>query len=164
MLEQVKKLLGFSPFYLSLLLSVWTWESPWLPSHKNMLMKRLNLRELRRTTITKISQQLQNSTRPKIKNHDVLSTIHEIIICYEQDQYSKVDGSGLGTCKLFWKRNSAKLSTGSSGKSVKILTIPSDRIGTRLTSKYLLKAREVLSKIYLYSFCSFSFFIMQSSC
>ena len=36
------------------------------------------------------------------------------------NQNSKVDGSGEGTFKLFSKRNSAKVSTGSDGNFVKI--------------------------------------------
>ena len=76
------------------------------------------------------------------------------------NQNSKVEGSGLGTFRLFSNKNAANLSTGSSGNSLKISTMPSDNIGTRFTSKYFLKANEVLSKIYLSSFCSFSFFMM----
>ena len=54
---------------------------------------------------------------------------------YVRNQNSNVDGSGLGTFKLFWNKNSAKESTGSEGNLVKISTIPSDNIGTKFTSK-----------------------------
>lgn len=65
------------------------------------------------------------------------------------DQNSKVEGSGLGTLRLFLNKNSASLSTGSFGNSLSISKIPSERIGTRLTSKYFLKANDFLSKISL---------------
>lgn len=74
-------------------------------------------------------------------------------------QGSKVEGSGLGTLRLFLKRNSASLSTGSLGKFVSISLIPSERMGTRLRSRYFLSASDFLSRISLSSFCSFSFFM-----
>ena len=65
-------------------------------------------------------------------------------------QNSNVEGSGFGTFKLFLNKNCASLSTGSFGYSLRISNIPSDNIGTKLTSKYFLNARDFLSKIYLY--------------
>jgi hypothetical protein len=69
------------------------------------------------------------------------------------DQKSKVEGSGLGTFKLFLNMNYARKSTGSLGNECSSSAMPSDRMGTRLTSKYFLKANDFLSKIYLSSFC-----------
>lgn len=71
-----------------------------------------------------------------------------------------MEGSGFGTFKLFLNKNYANLSTGSFGNYFKIYMIPSDNMGTKLTSKYFLNANDFLSKIYLSSFCSFYFFIL----
>lgn len=65
-------------------------------------------------------------------------------------QKSKVEGSGFNTFRLFLNINSANVSTGSFGNECKSSAIPSERIGTRLTSKYFLKARDFLSKISRY--------------
>jgi hypothetical protein len=75
-------------------------------------------------------------------------------------QNSNVDGSGFGTLRLFLNKNSASLSTGSLGNYLRIWKIPSERMGTKFTSRYFLNARDFLSKIYLSSFCSFYFFIL----
>lgn len=72
---------------------------------------------------------------------------------YEDDQKSKVEGSGLGTFRLFLNMNSARVSTGSLGKECSSSAIPSERMGTRFTSRYFLRASDFLSRISLYSFC-----------
>lgn len=66
----------------------------------------------------------------------------------------------MGTFRLFLNMNSARQSTGSFGKECSSSAMPSDKMGTRLTSRYLRRASDFLSRIYLSSFCSFSFFIM----
>lgn len=84
---------------------------------------------------------------------------YEFIRVDHHVQNSKVEGSGLGTFKLFLKRNSARVSTGSLGKVLSSSTMPYERMGTKLASRYFLKAKDVLSRIYLSSFCSFFFFM-----
>jgi hypothetical protein len=86
---------------------------------------------------------------------------YQLIINYQRSthQASKVEGSGLGTFRLLRKRNSDRVSTGSFGKVVSNSTMPSDRIGTRLASRYFLRANDFLSRIYRSSVCSFFFFI-----
>jgi hypothetical protein len=76
--------------------------------------------------------------------------VEKSILFYLYNQKSKVEGSGLGTLRLFLNKNSAKVSTGSAGNLFRSSTIPSERIGTRLMSKYFLKAKDFLSKISLY--------------
>lgn len=93
-----------------------------------------------------------------VVSHDrYLDLYSRYISCFQK---SKVEGSGLGTFRLFLKRNSAKVSTGSLGNECSNSTMPSESIGTRFTSRYFLKANDFLSKISRYSFCSFSFFMM----